>query len=249
MAEGSVEFVSGCLGSGKTLLAVEWIYAHLRAGGTACSNIEVLPDKIGERLAEEGLRFDPSRLCVFSDDQAAAFHEFVKRGTDKLPVLCVIDEDHLFHNSRDWNKRDDKLLALITLVRKLKIHLVFVTQDVTNIDKQFRKMAVREWQCRNLSHVKLLGVVRMPRIFVRVCIIKASGKAIRQHVDTVFSSPAFGLYNTNALLGGAAKGFLALSQAADSELERIPIKAPEDASEWGYSVFAAGVAAFFVMWF
>ena len=201
---GAIEIITGTLGGGKTLFAVERIYWHIRAGGWVYTNIEVHPEEFAKRLAAEGLEFDPARLVILTGDPRE-FHKQISRGTKDSVVMLVIDEAGLSFNSRDWAKTDKANLTFNTLVRKLDILLLYVSQEINDVDKQFRKKAGKLWVCRNFRHYHLMGVIPMPiPMMFRVCFDNSTGssKPRKLHSEiTIRRSWACGLYNTDAILG------------------------------------------------
>jgi len=218
---GSCTLITGGLGGGKTAKAVEDGFDVLSRGGWWYTNIEVWADCVRDRLRDRGLVFDPRRLRILSGSMGD-FHNQVGRGSADDQVLVTIDESHLEFNSRDWAKTNRDLLNFNTLVRKLDINLVYITQDPANLDKQFRRLVQTLWHCRNMKQFKLLGIIPAPLPFyfrVRYdCSIGA--QPVRQDVELQFRSSAWGLYNSDALLGPAAQKFGQLKLCKSSPLKR-----------------------------
>lgn len=242
--KGSVEFVTGALGSGKTLLVVsELLYNHVKAGGYAFHNIEVFHDEWAKKLLDDGLVFDPSRLVNLTGS-AREFDTQIAQGTDDHQVMVVIDEVHLSHNSRDWADTDRAQLDLVTLVRKLNIRLVFITQDMTNVDKQFRKMAVYRWHCVNLAAIRLMGVIPLPLpLCLRIRHFMSNGNTIHTEREVIpLPRWAFKLYNTKALIGEAAARFSNLRKVEGGPLQRAQGALNSSAHRWLEVGIAAGVA-------
>lgn len=224
MAEGSLEIYCGNLGSGKTSMACDRALEHLVKGGTVVSNIEWYPDKVAKWMHEEhGLRFDPARLIKIEDGEEVWRKAVI--GTEKLPTMLLIDEAHVEHNSRDWNKTHREQIMFNTMVRKLRIHLVYITQDENNMDKQFRRMAQRVTYVRNLSQYQLMGgLFSLPfKVMFRVPYLCGPGvKPTRMQPEVVWGCQSWGMFNSHSLVGRAAETFSALQTAPDSPLERIP---------------------------
>lgn len=224
MAEGSLEIYCGNLGSGKTSMACDRALEHLVKGGTVVSNIEWYPEKVAEWMrTKHGLKFDPARLIKIEDGGEVWKHAVI--GTEKLPTMLLIDEAHVEHNSRDWSKTGREQTMFNTMIRKLRIHLVYITQDENNLDKQFRRMAQRITYVRNLSQYKLLGglfSVPIPLMF-RVPYLAGPGvKPMRMQPEVVLGCESWGLFNSHSLVGRALETFSTLRTASDSPLERIP---------------------------
>jgi len=224
---GFIELVTGTLGGGKTAFAVERVYEHLKRGGWVFTNVEVYPDKIAERLKSEGYVFDPARLVVLKGD-CREYHKEVKRGTAESLVMLVIDEAGLEMNSRDWAKTSKEQLAFNTMARKLDIWLVYISQDANDVDKQVRRKADTVWVCRNMKKCKLWGVIPFPLPFYfRVRFDNTRGTKPQKMDSEVFlKSPAWGLYNSDAMVGQVADSFRHLKTAEAAPLARIKNPVP-----------------------
>lgn len=248
---GSIEIVTGTLGGGKTLLAVERAYYHLRRGGHVFSNIEIHPERIAERLALEGFQFEPDRLVQLSTESLRGFEEQIKRGTKDCPVMVVLDEAHLEWNSRDYaqSRKEDsvkRMLDFNTLARKLDIDLVYVTQSMTDIDKQLRSKAAKLVVCRNMKQLRIMGLIPLPLPFYsRVYFDISVGNPKPQKTDfDIFLLPRWvcSLYNSDALLGKSAKAFEGMEIASSTPLKRIPkLRSPGEKPKL---LNAANIAAF-----
>lgn len=235
MADGCIEIISGTLGGGKTLFAVERGVNHLSLGGYWATNIELHVDKIRDYLAHKGLEFDQDRLILLQGD-LSSFHEQIPRGSASMLVMVTIDEAHLTFNARDFAKVNRDLLNFNTLVRKLDIHLDYITQHPDNLDKQMRRMSATTWMCRNLSHYKIWGIFPCPfplKFRVPVDTTRGSGKGVTGSPEiTFFSSWAYPLYNSKALLGDAAEKIGKIRQVHGAALKRITKPKTVSPSPW-----------------
>ena len=221
---GFIEIVTGTLGGGKTSLAVERIYDHLKRGAWVWTNIECYPKEIDQRLAREGYVFEPERLNMLNGD-ARDFYKSVKRGTADSLVMLVIDEAGLEFNSRDHAKTEKDQIAFNTMARKLDIWLVYISQSHNDVDKQIRGKADTVWVCRNMKKLKLWGVIPCPLPFyfrVRYDTTRGGGKLTYMDSEMLLRSPAWGLYNSDAMVGVAAEKLKAMEQVKGSALQRIP---------------------------
>lgn len=220
---GRIEIISGTLGGGKTAKAVEIMLGHLASGGYVFSNVEIYPDKVAEKLKSRfGVKWDPSRY-VFLTGDARDYHTQVKRGTAQQVVMLVVDEAGLDLNARDWSKTDKHLIAFNAMARKLDIHLVYISQDSNDIDKQVRKKADTIWHCRNLRRYKIFGLWDCPvPMFFRVRYDNARGgqTAVRQDFEVTWWPWSIGTYNSDALVGSVAAQWNGMQVANGAPLER-----------------------------
>jgi len=81
-------------------------------------------------------------------------------------VLFIIDEIHLFFNSREWMNTGKGCLFYLSQHRKLGDDVVAVTQSIGNVDKQFRSLAQDFSYIRNMKKEKK-GLFKLPGIFIR----------------------------------------------------------------------------------
>jgi len=222
---GHITLVSGTLGGGKTLYAVERIVYALERGGTVFTNISLNVPAIAAWLAAQGLLFDPSRLTVLTGD-IRDFYEVLQRGTPDNLCTVVVDEASMSDafNSRSWADTSKELLDFNRLVRKLDIFLVYIAQNPEHLDKQIRSMCQMNVSCRNFKYYKLFGVIPFPfPILLRVHLNQTfGGKPAKSHTDIVWAPKwLYGLYDSDALLGSAAEKVGRLSVVASSPLKRI----------------------------
>jgi len=230
---GRIEIIAGTLGGGKSMCAVERAYEHLERGGYVFTNVEMHPEKIAERMLSRGYVFEPDRLVRLDGNSVSDFHLQVARGTADAQVLVMIDEAHLEWNSRDYavTRKDTQakeMLNFCTLVRKLDIILLFITQAPEDIDKQLRKKANLLWICRNMRYYKIWGIIPFPLpIMTRTCFDIAVGhaKPMKQFSE-FFLRPTWAcqLYNSDALLGQAAGKFAEMQTLVARPLKRVPRK-------------------------
>jgi len=220
VSEGSTTVITGTLGGGKSLCAVDLGMDRLAIGGTVITNIPMYREKIRTWLEEEhGKRMDDSRLILLNQDTISNFQQFAKRGTGKLPVMLILDEAALDLNARDWKDRNEGEFNFVILARKLRIDLVFIAQDATDIDKQIRKKMQREIHCRSLKN--LFEFLSLP-IFVRVpYTIQINGKPWRGKPIIKWKAQSWGMFDSHALHGQRAKDYEKLEEAPDDPLEDI----------------------------
>lgn len=244
---GRIDLRVGNRGSGKSRDEVEEGYYHLRAGGWWYTNIEVYPDEIERQMAEEGYKFAPERLVALPKD-CEDWHLKIARGTPKSLVRVSIDEGHFKYDAKDHAKtpKDDR--AFFTLARKLDIHLVFISQRTTKIDKVLRDDVDMVITHKDLASLRLFGVAPFPwHVFVIILADTINGKLeTRGHNVKLNREWTFRLFNSDALLGSMAQrlGNLEIKEAVP--LERIPKKKPVEEPESWLPAFAALCASLFV---
>lgn len=151
----AVYFVTGKLGSGKTLAAVGKIRDALLKGLPVATNLDLKLHKLlGTKSKKCRVYRLPDKPTV--DDMRAigignTTYDETKNG------LIVLDECGTWFNARDWQDKDRRpLIDWLLHARKLGWDIIFIIQDISMIDKQARK-AVAEFvvYCRRLDRIKV----------------------------------------------------------------------------------------------
>lgn len=134
----AVYIVTGKLGAGKTLLAVQKIQEYLKQGRPVAVNIDVRMEK----LCRPGNRY--SRVVRLpdlptADDLLGLGYGCEQYDEEKFGGI-FLDEAGVWLNSRDWNQggRTD-LLKFFLHLRKRRWDLWLLVQNVGVIDKQIRE--------------------------------------------------------------------------------------------------------------
>lgn len=87
-------------------------------------------------------------------------------GVNDIGVFYVLDEVHIAFNSRAWAETGKGVLFYLSQHRKLSDDVICITQNVKNVDRQFRSVAQDYTYLKNLSKIKW-GMFRPPAYFVR----------------------------------------------------------------------------------
>ena len=200
-----IECYEGRLGGGKTYSAVVRIVDHLRRGGLVATNVELKWDRIVEYAGDRfGVVVESDQIIRLADEQIGLFHRHTPSGTAGLPVLVVIDEAHLTFNSRDYAKTDKlyrETLTFLTQSRKVHTDVIFISQSVLNMDKQFMRLVQFIWRFRDLSKWKIPGLGLAWPINQILCVqFDYDGRTVLQRQFINKDKRIFALYETNSLL-------------------------------------------------
>src|ERR1700736_3153585 len=200
-----IECYEGRLGGGKSYSAVVRIVDHLRRGGLVATNVELRWDAICKYVADRfGVVVENDQLIRLADEQIGLFHRHTPSGTAQLPVLVVIDEAHLNFNSRDYAKTDKlyrETLTFLTQSRKVHTDVIFISQSVLNMDKQFMRLVQFIWRFRDLSKWKIPGLGLAWPINQILCVqFDYDGRTVVQPQFINKDKRIFELYETNSLL-------------------------------------------------
>lgn len=191
----SIHAISGKPGGGKSLYSLRLIVDELVNGSrTIVTNVPLLVGQLSEYLQKNfpSRNIDVlERVRVLTDDQAAEFWTYrpgplgswvrIKRlnkeewGRGERPdyshvtdsgVFYAIDEVHNFFGARQWQDTGRDVLFYLSQHRKLSDTVVWITQAVANVDKQFRSVTQDYTYLRNLNKERM-GLFKLPAIFVR----------------------------------------------------------------------------------
>lgn len=176
-----VYFVTGKLGSGKTLSMVGRIRDYLERGSGAVTNVNIDVRKLcGKRPALMPIRL-PDKPTV---DDLIALGACHRTGREELNGCIVLDECGTWLNSRGWSdKGRAKLIDWLLHSRKLGWDVFFIIQNANMMDKQIRE-ALCEYHvtCRRLDRLRIPFIGK----FLKALTFgKVSGNLPKVHMATV----------------------------------------------------------------
>jgi hypothetical protein len=149
-----LELVEGKgLGSGKSAFVIERLLALWLVGGTAyvSASFHVIWEEC-KLYAERyhGLILEDDQFNEVPSDKVTRIHEFTAPGTEDNPVLIVIDEAQDQFDVRDHaDKNKNDIFKWACQSRHDDNDLIFVTQNVKNVDARIRRIATYIWSVRN----------------------------------------------------------------------------------------------------
>ncbi|EAQ2364511.1 hypothetical protein PUS30_000492 [Salmonella enterica] len=153
----SVYFVTGKLGSGKTLIAVGKIQDKIVSGCKVASNLDL---KLWN-LPRVGRMAKSPRVMRIPDKPSINDLLIIGRGNDTYDEnkngLLVLDECGTWFNSRSWgDKSRQDVIDWFLHARKLGWDIIFLVQDISIVDKQARlALAEHVVYCRRLDRVTI----------------------------------------------------------------------------------------------
>lgn len=201
-----IEIFEGRIGGGKTYSAVERIVSYVGNGGLVYTNVELLWDGLFATCEDRfQVQILQDQIRYFSENDIYKFFEMVPPGTKEHPVLIVIDEAHLWFNSRDWNKAPRATMGYLSQSRKLGHDLIFITQKAENMDSQIRRLAQFTFRFRDMDKFPLLGLP-LWKGKIRWMQVDYDGKTILKSGFKKKQEYVFKSYNTNALLRDVTTG-------------------------------------------
>lgn len=158
-------FVTGKLGTGKTLVSVGIAMEYLNRGCTVATNVDFYPENFrNKRNADIRIVRLPDHPDSSALKALGVGNATLEMGPDgnyrpgpkydpKANSLLLLDELAQSMNSRTWNNKDRQaLISHLVLLRKLGWDAYFIVQDIEMIDKQIRdSLASETGFCNNLD--------------------------------------------------------------------------------------------------
>ncbi len=169
-----ISIIQGTIGSGKSAVSLLRGIQHLDSGGVLALNYDLVPDW-ADRLSRKNIwvrlgLWDRKELAdsyykrCFKIGNVDSLYELA----EKIPDLCkgwakrqregnallIMDEAHLYFNSREWAKNKD-FIQFFSQSRKLKYDVLMVAHGLEMIDKQIRFFVEIEERFRNLQKVRI----------------------------------------------------------------------------------------------
>lgn len=158
-------FITGKLGSGKTLVAVGKAAEYLHRGSMVATNVDFYPENFANprnrdvcifRLPDHPRASDLVALGVGNPTLERGPDGNYRPGTNydaSKNSLLLLDELAQFMNARAWNDKDRKaLISYLVLLRKMGWDAYFIVQHIDMVDKQIKDALASETGfCRDLS--------------------------------------------------------------------------------------------------
>jgi hypothetical protein len=209
---------TGLLGGGKTLTAVLEMLSVWRRGGYVYTNVELFPEAIkafGRR--KWGVELRDEQIGTLTPAQIPLFHRHIKRGTKAMPVLVVIDETGKYFNARRWKDNELETADFLRESRKLHIDIIFITQELEYLDKQFRMLFQYIWRFTDMKgfRVPILDRYILQKQYQAETDVKVKNHWWRKNPEI------FALYDTDALVSDYA--IAGEDELAPIELEKVDI--------------------------
>lgn len=170
----AVYFITGKLGSGKTLVSIGKMRDKLNSGCKVATNIDLILHKLISKKSKKATVYripDKPEL-----DDLLAIGVGNETYDEEKNGLLVLDECGTWFNSRSWgDKSRQAVINWFLHARKLGWDIIFLVQDISIVDKQAREaLAEHVVYCRRLDRVGIPIISALLRIAnVRVTLPKA----------------------------------------------------------------------------
>lgn len=163
----AVYFITGDLGSGKSLAAVGRIAEYIGQGRRIATNVDLYPEHFRNKMNR---RVDITRL---PDKPKIEHLQAIGRGYEGDRVqedrygLLVLDECGDWFNSRNWSDKDRAPVnSWFRHARKYRWDIIFLVQDLSLIDSQAREsIAEHVGFCKRLDRIRIPFVSPFFKLF------------------------------------------------------------------------------------
>ncbi|MBV1959845.1 MAG: hypothetical protein KUG53_03840 [Pseudomonadales bacterium] len=133
----AVWFITGKLGSGKSLVAVSRAQEYISKGRIVATNVDLNLSKVCKRFNKTATVYRVPDKPTIKDLELLGTAN--KTYDEQKNGLLLLDECGTWFNSRSWNdKSRSDVLNWFLHARKLGWDIIFLVQDISIIDKQAR---------------------------------------------------------------------------------------------------------------
>lgn len=155
---------TGLPGAGKSYGATVDGIEELRDGNRIVYHNMILDHgEIAAYLREKGYEPDLSlRLIKMPEERSRDFWTYADETGNKNGRLFIIDEAHVYFDSRAWAEIGKAMSVYLTQHRHLNDEVLFVTQHPEMLDKRIRLLIAETTQFRNLRTERWLRWFRPP---------------------------------------------------------------------------------------
>jgi len=164
----AVYFVTGKLGSGKSLACVSKIRDYLSDGRRVATNLDLELDQMFTYCKSTAVRLpDKPRAEDLAALGPGYDAEDPRDYDEKRFGLIVLDECGTWLNSREWNDKERrKLIDWFLHARKHRWDVMFLIQDIESCDAQIvRSLCEHLVVCRRMDRFKVMGI-SLPKMHI-----------------------------------------------------------------------------------
>lgn len=164
----AVYFVTGKLGSGKSLACVSKIREYLSDDRRVATNLNLDLDQMFTYHKASAVRLPDKPRAEDLDALGPGYECDDDRDNDESRYgLIVLDECGTWLNSREWNDKERrKLIDWFLHARKHRWDVMFLIQDIESCDAQIvRSLCEHLVVCRRMDRFKVMGI-SLPKVHI-----------------------------------------------------------------------------------
>lgn len=181
----SVYFVTGKLGSGKSLCSVGRIKDYLEQGRKVATNLDLDLSRLTNPHSEQSVIRVPDypRLCDL-EAIGRGIDDSSRQTDENCFGLLVLDELAMQFNNRNWREKDRlELITWFRHARKLSWDIIFIAQDIESVDGQLVNAL-----CEHLVICRRLDRMTVPIIGPLLRFMGFEKVLPKLHIATVYYS-------------------------------------------------------------
>jgi len=193
----AVYFITGKLGSGKSLAALDKIRERLSEGRRVATNLDLYLDGMFTHCKSTAIRLPDKPRPQDMHELGQGYDAEDPRDYDESKFgLIVLDECGTWLNTREWNDKERrKLIDWFLHARKLRWDVMFLIQDIEACDAQIvRSLCEHLVVCRRMDRFKMVGI-RLPRMHI-ANVYYGRSTEVRVERWTYRGTDLFGAYDT-----------------------------------------------------
>jgi hypothetical protein len=164
----AVYFVTGKLGSGKSLVSVSKIRDYLEAGRRVATNLDLDLDQMFTYCTTSATRLPDKPRAQDMVSLGNGYDSDDPRDNDESKYgLVVLDECGTWLNSREWNDKERRaLIDWFLHARKRRWDVIFLIQDIESADSQIvRALCEHLVVCRRLDRMRFVRIP-LPKVHI-----------------------------------------------------------------------------------
>lgn len=166
-----LDIITGTMGGGKSIFAVERAIECWKAGGWVHSNLPFIDEELErEGWIERHVKLPKNtelwaRKEKQDDGSEILVSDIIIGGAEGAENLVIIDEAALQFHAYDQveNRRKNRaMFEFVVMSRQIGIDIYFISQSATNIDAAIRKVAQSVIKCVNVRNIPGVGPIIAP---------------------------------------------------------------------------------------
>ncbi|MDH2435391.1 zonular occludens toxin domain-containing protein [Pokkaliibacter sp. MBI-7] len=163
----AVYFITGKLGAGKSIQAVDQIQQRIKSGRRVATNMDLFLDELMPPDSAQSVARIPDKPRLEDLDNLGLGYEGDFFDEKKFGLL-VLDECASFLNVRKWNDKERAgVIDWFIHARKKRWDIIFLVQAPNVIDRQvFEALCEHIGYCKRIDRVPLFRFIRLPQVHV-----------------------------------------------------------------------------------
>jgi len=202
----AVYFITGTLGAGKSLVAVQKMREYLFDGRPVATNIDLrlhwLVGESARKLTAYRIPDHPTADDLYAIGYGNRTADEARNGA------LVLDECGVWFNTRNWNSKGrQKIINFLLMARKMGWDIFIIVQNINMVDVQARYIAQYVVRCMRMDRVRIPilspiwklitgSPIPLPTVHYAVVRLGTSNTGIMSDTWTYRGRDLYAAYNT-----------------------------------------------------